>query len=81
MQGHDIIMESLNKYDGEVPPILTPKHVADILGVSRNTAYQVFHRNDFPGFEIGKQLRVRRESFFNWVDHQSMKGAHKSDCV
>lgn len=53
---------------GNVPEIMAPSDVQRILKVSRNTAYEVFHRHDFPSIKIGKQYRVRREHSYNWLD-------------
>lgn len=52
----------------ELPMILTPMDVAAVLGISRNKAYQVVHSTGFPGFKIGKQYRVHREKFIEWLN-------------
>jgi excisionase family DNA binding protein len=52
----------------DLPLILTPMDVAAVLGVSRNTAYEVVHRADFPTFKVGKQYRVQRERFIQWMN-------------
>ena len=52
----------------ELPLILGASDVANILGISRAKAYQLFHRLDFPTL---KRLLVRRELFFQWLDKQT----------
>jgi excisionase family DNA binding protein len=51
----------------DLPLVLTPMDVADVLKVSRNTAYEVVHRADFPAFKVGKQYRVQRDRFIQWM--------------
>lgn len=52
----------------ELPIVLTPMDVAMILGVSKNTVYEIMHRTDFPSFKFGKKhFRVYREKFIQWL--------------
>jgi len=53
--------------------ILTPKEVADILKISRNKAYELFRRESFPAFRIGKQYRIRQDRFLTWLDSDDAK--------
>ena len=50
--------------------MLSPADVAEILGISRNTAYEVIHSKSFPAFRAGKQYRVSREHFLTWLDSE-----------
>lgn len=52
----------------ELPLILTPEHVGAVLGISRNNAYAVLHSKGFPVIKIGKQYRINRDKFMQWVD-------------
>lgn len=52
---------------GDLPLVLSPADVAEILGISRNTAYDVIHSKGFPAFRVGKQYRVSRERFLTWL--------------
>lgn len=54
----------------DLPLILGASDVANILGISRAKAYQLFHRFDFPTLKLDKRLLVRRELFFQWLDRQ-----------
>lgn len=62
------IMDSL-------PMVLKPADVRLVLDVSRNTVYEIFHREDFPCFRVGKQLRISREQFFLWMEQQAEKAS------
>lgn len=53
--------------------VLTPREVANILKISRNKAYELFHRKNFPAIRIGKQFRVRQDRFLSWLDSDDAK--------
>ena len=62
----NIITESVTA-SGE-PVVLSPMDVARILGISKNTAYEMVHSKDFPSFKVGKQYRIRLDHFMAWMD-------------
>ena len=55
----------------ELPLVLTPAEISGLLGISRNTAYELLHSKDFPAFRIGKQYRVSRERFVTWLNGEA----------
>lgn len=55
----------------ELPLVLTPMDIAAVLGISRNTAYELIHSEDFPIFRVGKQYRVSRKRFLTWLEGQA----------
>lgn len=59
------------KSTNSLPLVLTPMDIAELLGISRNTAYQVVHSRGFPSFKVGKQYRVSRDKFLSWLDSES----------
>ena len=63
-------MKRLTSRD-DLPLVLSPADVAEILGISRNTAYEVIHSKGFPAFRVGKQYRVSRERFLTWLDSET----------
>lgn len=65
-KGNDIV-----RSPEELPLILGASDVANILGIFRAKAYQLFHRLDFPTLKLDKRLLVRRELFFQWLDKQT----------
>lgn len=48
--------------------VLSVEEVADILNISKDLAYTVFRRQDFPSMRIGKKLIVRADKFFAWTE-------------
>lgn len=54
--------------ENKLPMILTPQDISAVLGISRNKAYEVVHSTGFPGFRIGKQYRVHRDKFLDWLN-------------
>ena len=55
----------------ELPLVLTPMDIAAVLGISRNTAYELLHSTSFPAVRVGKQFRVTRERFLIWLDSKT----------
>ena len=55
----------------ELPLVLTPMDIAAGLGISRNTAYELIHSEDFPILRVGKQYRVSRKRFLTWLESQA----------
>ena len=56
----------------ELPEIITAKHIAAYLGISRRRVYELFQlKPDFggiPNFEIGASKRVEKKDFFEWLE-------------
>ena len=50
-----------------LPMVMTAQDIANILGISRNKAYEVVHSAGFPKFKVGKQYRVHRDKFLAWL--------------
>ncbi len=48
--------------------VLGPRDIAEVLGISRNTAYELIHSEGFPAFQVGKQYRVSKQKFLAWLD-------------
>ena len=47
---------------------LTVDDLAAELNISRNTAYALADRKDFPSFRIGRRLLVNRALLQEWMD-------------
>ena len=45
--------------------------VAQVLGVSISTAYEVTHEPSFPTLRVGSRMVVPKEKFIRWVEEQS----------
>ena len=49
--------------------------LAQILGISKSAAYDLFHREDFPTLRIGSRLLVVATKFEEWLAAQSQPAA------
>lgn len=54
-------------YD-ELPLFLNADLVAQVLGISISSAYELMHEKDFPVIKIGSRLVVPRDKFIAWVE-------------
>jgi excisionase family DNA binding protein len=59
--------EKLENY----PTVLNAAQLAEILNVSKATAYQLLHMESFPTLRIGKRLMVPKEKMVRWIDENS----------
>jgi len=53
----------------ELPCVLTPKDIEDILGISKNSAYELCHSKGFPAKKVGKLIRISKEKFIEWMNN------------
>lgn len=57
-------------YD-ELPLFLNAKMVADVLGVSPSSGYELMREKDFPALKVGSRIVVPREKFVAWVERKT----------
>ena len=62
---------SIYKSYDDLPLFLNAKLVAQVLGVSISTAYEVTHEPSFPTLRVGSRMVVPKEKFIRWVEEQS----------
>ncbi len=55
-----------NNYD-QLPLFLNAKIVAQLLGVSQSSTYELMHEKDFPALRVGNRLIVPKAEFQKWV--------------
>ncbi|WP_010276556.1 helix-turn-helix domain-containing protein [Paenibacillus senegalensis] len=55
------------------PEILDAQDIAQIMRVSLSKAYDLMEWQGFPLVRIGRNKRVGREAFFEWLDRQAVK--------
>ena len=55
----------------KLPFTLNAQQVADVLGVSKNTAYTLMHSEGFPTIQIGKRMVVPKQKLLKWMDKQT----------
>ena len=61
---------TFTNYD-QLPLILNANTVAQALGVSISSAYELMHEEGFPALRIGNRIVVPKEKFCCWVDRQT----------
>ena len=61
---------SIHSY-ADLPLFLNAKLVAQALGVSISTAYEVMHEPSFPTLRVGSRMVVPKEKFRQWAEEQS----------
>lgn len=62
---------SVYKSYDDLPLFLNAKMVAQVLGVSISSAYELMHETGFPALRIGSRIVVPKEEFCRWVDAQT----------
>lgn len=58
---------------------LTPAEVAVRLGIGRNAAYNLIHREDFPALRVGKRWVVPVSALERWLENQAKTGEENSN--
>ncbi|MGP4072753.1 helix-turn-helix domain-containing protein [Piscibacillus sp. B03] len=53
-----------------LPDFLTPQEVADLLGVHKNTVYNLCKSKELPSFKIGNNRRIRADALIEYIDKQ-----------
>lgn len=67
---------TLNKEAEAIPSILYEKRIytvdeiQDILGIGRNSAYNLVKSGVFHSVRIGGNIRISKKSFDDWLDNQ-----------
>ena len=61
----------MNKNFDNYPAILNTNQLAEILGISRASAYQLLHMDSFPTLRIGKRMLVPKEKLMLWIDQHT----------
>lgn len=52
----------------ELPITFGPAELASILGISRNKAYELVNRADFPKYRVGRKIIISKRHFVAWMD-------------
>ncbi len=60
--------ESKYKTYADLPLFLNAKTVAEVLGVSPATSYELLHESGFPSLKIGNRIVIPKEQFIRWVE-------------
>lgn len=57
----------------EYPPLLSAKHIMNILSCSRPTAYEIMKQPHRPVWKHGKTVRLHRDLFLTQLEQESTK--------
>ena len=52
----------------ELPLFLNAKTIAEVLGISHASTYELLHEKDFPTLHIGNRIVVPKEAFIRWIE-------------
>ena len=61
---------TFTNYD-QLPLFLNANTVAQVLGVSISSAYELMHEEVFPAVRIGSRFVVPKDKFQQWVERQT----------
>ena len=59
--------DSVYKSYEELPLFLNARTVAQVLGVSASSSYELMHQQNFPSLKIGNRIVVPKEQFATWL--------------
>ena len=64
-------------YD-QLPLLLNVKQLADLLGVSDSSVYELIREYGFPSLRIGKRIVIPKEELREWIGQVDGKGRRES---
>lgn len=65
-----MITSEYRSYD-ELPLFLNAKLVAEVLGVSPSSGYELMHEPGFPVLKVDSRMVVPKEQFIRWVQEHT----------
>ena len=66
--------ESVYKTYDDRPLFLNANLVAQVLGVSPSSGYELMHEPGFPVLRVGSRMVVPKEQFIRWVTEHTEGG-------
>lgn len=69
----NMIKSSYKSYD-ELPLMLSVKMLADVLGVSISSAYELTREGGFPAVHVGKRIVIPKDKFKQWLEENTSGG-------
>ena len=66
--------ESVYKTYDDLPLFLNANLVAQVLGVSPSSGYELMHEPDFPVLRVGSRMVVPKEQFIRWATEHTEGG-------
>ena len=68
---------SVYKSYDDLPLFLNASLVAQVLGVSPSSGYELMHEPGFPVLRVGSRMVVPKEKFIQWVEQNTLGGARQ----
>lgn len=62
--------KNMYKSFDELPLVLTPMDIKEIMNISKSNAYALCKSEGFPAKKVGKLIRINKESFKKWFEEQ-----------
>lgn len=62
-----LTMQQINNNNQEIPKLLTPKQVSDVIGIGITNTYKLFKLKGFPKIQIGKKYFVNKEDLITFL--------------
>ena len=66
-------ISTYHSYD-DLPLFLNAAMVAQVLGITPSSAYELMHEKDFPTLRVGSRMVVSKEKFIEWVAQHTKSG-------
>lgn len=66
---------SIYKSYDDLPLFLNASLVAQVLGVSPSSGYELMHTSGFPVLRVGNRMVVPKEKFIQWVEQNTVGGS------
>ena len=66
-------MHVMNKKEVQLPRYMNCDQVAEYLGVSRTSVYELFHSDGFPLLRVGRRIIVASEDLLKWITENTGK--------
>lgn len=54
----------------DLQSVLTVEEMRQVLRISRQTAYELVHRQGFPAVRFGRAIRIPRDALLRWLEEQ-----------
>ncbi len=67
--------QSIYKTYDDLPLFLNATMVAQVLGISAASSYELMHEKDFPVLKVGNRMIVPKEKFITWVEQNTNGGS------
>ena len=57
-------------YD-DLPLMMSVQDIAEVLGISKSSAYVLVKEKGFPKIKIGARVGIPRDKFLEWIDKKT----------